>query len=109
VYSMGIYRQLPDRLRQLHPRYGTPWIGIILFGTAACLLLIPVTPLFLLLLALVYGAADLVFALSGAMNQREGKLLGAITLPFLFPAVHVVYGAGTLCGLFTPEKGAPHA
>ena len=29
VYSMGIHRQVPDRLRQLHPKYGTPWIGIL--------------------------------------------------------------------------------
>ena len=28
VYSMGLHRQMPDRLRQLHPKYGTPWIGI---------------------------------------------------------------------------------
>ena len=41
VYSMGIYRQVPDRLRQLHPRYGTPWMGILVFGAAACLILIP--------------------------------------------------------------------
>src|SRR5688500_9064229 len=41
VYSMGIYRQVPDRLRQLHPRYGTPWIGILVFGVAACLILLP--------------------------------------------------------------------
>jgi APA family basic amino acid/polyamine antiporter len=41
VYSMGIYRQVPDRLRQLHPRYGTPWIGIVIFGAAACLILLP--------------------------------------------------------------------
>ena len=32
VYSMGIHRQVPDRLRQLHPKYGTPWIGILIFG-----------------------------------------------------------------------------
>jgi APA family basic amino acid/polyamine antiporter len=38
---MGIYRQVPDRLRQLHPRYGTPWIGILIFGAVACLTLIP--------------------------------------------------------------------
>ena len=38
---MGVYRQVPDRLRQLHPRYGTPWIGILVFGAAACLILIP--------------------------------------------------------------------
>jgi basic amino acid/polyamine antiporter, APA family len=41
VYSMGLHRQLPDRLRQLHPHYGTPWIGILLFGAIACLTLIP--------------------------------------------------------------------
>jgi APA family basic amino acid/polyamine antiporter len=41
VYSMGLYRQVPDRLRQLHPKYGTPWIGILLFGGIACLTLIP--------------------------------------------------------------------
>lgn len=41
VYSMGIHRQLPDRLRRLHPRYRTPWIGILLFGGVAILTLIP--------------------------------------------------------------------
>ncbi len=41
TYSMGIHRQVPDRLRQLHPRYGTPWIGILLFSAIAALTLIP--------------------------------------------------------------------
>jgi len=41
VYSMGLHRQLPDRIRQLHPRYRTPWIGILVFGGIACLTLIP--------------------------------------------------------------------
>ncbi len=41
VYSMGIHRQMPDRLRQLHPRYGTPWFGILVFGALACITLIP--------------------------------------------------------------------
>ena len=41
VYSMGVHRQMPDRLRQLHPRYGTPWIGIIIFGLIACVTLAP--------------------------------------------------------------------
>src|SRR5947209_6539382 len=41
VYSMGLHRQLPDRLRQLHPRYGTPWVGILVFGAIACVTLIP--------------------------------------------------------------------
>ncbi|MEA2254640.1 MAG: basic amino acid/polyamine antiporter, family, partial [Solirubrobacteraceae bacterium] len=41
VYSMGLHRQVPDRLRQLHPHYGTPWIGILLFGAIACLTMLP--------------------------------------------------------------------
>ena len=41
VYSMGLHRQVPDALRRLHPRFRTPWIGIVLFGGIACLTLIP--------------------------------------------------------------------
>jgi APA family basic amino acid/polyamine antiporter len=41
VYSMGLYRQVPDRLRQLHPRYGTPWVGILVFGAIACVAMLP--------------------------------------------------------------------
>ncbi len=41
VYSMGLHRQVPDRLRQLHPHYGTPWVGILVFGGIACVTLLP--------------------------------------------------------------------
>ncbi|MGN6373456.1 MAG: amino acid permease [Solirubrobacteraceae bacterium] len=41
VYSMGIHRQVPGRLRQLHPRFRTPWVGIVLFSAFACLAMIP--------------------------------------------------------------------
>src|SRR4051794_9025370 len=41
VYSMGIHRQVPDKLRQLHPKYGTPYIGIAIFGVIACIAVIP--------------------------------------------------------------------
>jgi APA family basic amino acid/polyamine antiporter len=41
VYSMGLHRQLPDRLRRLHPQFRTPWVGIILFGAIACVTLVP--------------------------------------------------------------------
>jgi len=41
VYSMGIHRQVPDALRRLHPRYQTPWIGILIFGALAILALAP--------------------------------------------------------------------
>jgi APA family basic amino acid/polyamine antiporter len=41
VYSMGIHRQLPDALRRLHPRFRTPWIGILVFAAAAIVTLLP--------------------------------------------------------------------
>jgi APA family basic amino acid/polyamine antiporter len=41
VYSMGIHRQLPDALRRLHPRFRTPWIGILVFSGAAIVLILP--------------------------------------------------------------------
>ncbi len=41
VYSMGLHRQLPDVLSRLHPRFRTPWIGIVVFGAIACLTIIP--------------------------------------------------------------------
>src|SRR5437660_5281092 len=41
VYSMGLHRQVPDQLRRLHPRYRTPWIGILVFGGIACVTLVP--------------------------------------------------------------------
>jgi APA family basic amino acid/polyamine antiporter len=41
VYSMGLHRQVPDRLSQLHPRFNTPWVGILVFGGIACVTMIP--------------------------------------------------------------------
>jgi APA family basic amino acid/polyamine antiporter len=38
---MGIHRQMPDKLRQLHPKYGTPYVGIAIFGAIACIAVIP--------------------------------------------------------------------
>ena len=40
-YSMGQYRQLPERLRRLHPRFRTPYVAIIVFGTLACVTILP--------------------------------------------------------------------
>jgi APA family basic amino acid/polyamine antiporter len=41
TYSMGQYRQLPERLRMLHPRFRTPYIAIAVFGGVACLAIAP--------------------------------------------------------------------
>ena len=42
TYSMATYRQLPEVLRRLHPRFKTPWLSLVLFaGVAPILLLLP--------------------------------------------------------------------
>src|SRR3989440_10914046 len=41
TYSMGQHPQLPERLRQLHPRFRTPYIAILVFGAVACLTILP--------------------------------------------------------------------
>jgi APA family basic amino acid/polyamine antiporter len=41
TYSMGQYRQLPQRLRILHPRFRTPYVAIVVFGLVACLTILP--------------------------------------------------------------------
>ena len=40
-YSMGQYRQLPEVVRRLHPRFRTPHIALALFGVVACLTILP--------------------------------------------------------------------
>ena len=32
TYSMATYRQLPEALRRLHPRFKTPWLSLVLFA-----------------------------------------------------------------------------
>jgi APA family basic amino acid/polyamine antiporter len=41
TYSMGQHRQLPEGLRQVHPRYRTPYIAIMVFAGLAMITLIP--------------------------------------------------------------------
>jgi basic amino acid/polyamine antiporter, APA family len=41
TYSMGQHRQLPESLRQVHPRYRTPYIAILVFAAIAMITLVP--------------------------------------------------------------------
>jgi APA family basic amino acid/polyamine antiporter len=41
TYSMGQHRQLPEGLRQVHPRYRTPYIAILVFSAVAMITLLP--------------------------------------------------------------------
>jgi APA family basic amino acid/polyamine antiporter len=41
TYSMGAHRQLPERLRQIHPRFRTPYVAILVFSAVAALTVLP--------------------------------------------------------------------
>jgi APA family basic amino acid/polyamine antiporter len=41
TYSMGQHRQLPEGLRQVHPRFHTPYVAILAFSTVAALTMLP--------------------------------------------------------------------
>jgi APA family basic amino acid/polyamine antiporter len=41
TFSMGQYRQLPERLRQIHPRFQTPHVAILVFSGVAVLTILP--------------------------------------------------------------------
>jgi basic amino acid/polyamine antiporter, APA family len=41
TYSMGMHRQLPDGVRRLHPKFQTPYIGILVFSAFAIVAILP--------------------------------------------------------------------
>ncbi len=41
TFSMGQHRQLPERLRQVHPRFRTPHVAIITFSVIAAIAILP--------------------------------------------------------------------
>src|ERR687897_1019386 len=41
TFSMGQYRQLPERLRQVHPRFRTPYVAIIVFSIVGVITILP--------------------------------------------------------------------
>jgi len=41
TFSMGQYRQLPEVVRSIHPRFHTPYVAIILFGAVSAVALLP--------------------------------------------------------------------
>ena len=41
TFSMGHHRQVPERLRQIHPRFQTPYVAIIAFSILAAITILP--------------------------------------------------------------------
>ena len=95
-----IGRTMRIQPRCFAPRHLIP--ALFVLALLAGLLLIPVSVTPLCTLLLVYLAADIGFAVRSALGQERSRLLCLLTLPVLFPLVHIVYGAGTLLGLAVP-------
>ncbi len=103
-----IGRTMRIQPRCFAPRHLVPAAFVI--ALALGVLALPFCPWPLALLLAAYLLCDLAFAVQGARGQSHGRLLALFTLPFLFPAVHIVYGMGTICGLLVrPERDASHA
>ncbi len=104
TYSMGQHRQLPEKLRQVHPRYRTPYIAILVFSAVAMVTLIPGQTE---LLATMYSfGAMLSFTIAHAavirLRQRHADLERAWKPPLNFrafgfeiPITAVLGGLGT--------------
>ena len=97
-----IGRTMHIQPRCFAPRHLIPaaFVLALLGGVFLCAL----SPWPLMALLLVYALVDVAFAAQSALSQPRGKLLCLVTLPFLFPAVHIAYGVATLLGLLTPQN-----
>src|ERR671916_152964 len=88
VYSMGIHRQMPDNLRRLHPRFRTPYIGILIFSALACVTLLPGQAEFL---GLIYAfGAMLSFSMAHLALIRLRVIAPDVPRPYRSPG-HLRY------------------
>ena len=97
-----IGRTMRIQPRCFAPRHLVP--AAFVLALLASLLMLPLCAYPLLMLLCAYLLCDLYFAVSGAMAQNTGRVLALISLPFLFFAVHIVYGVGTLAGLIGKKQ-----
>src|ERR687892_925399 len=105
TFSMGQYRQLPERLRQVHPRFRTPFVAIIAFSVVAAITILPGEVDFL---ATMYSfGAMLSFTIAHVsvawlrrvQNDRARPWMPPLNLPFrgvTVPVTAIVGGLGTL-------------
>jgi APA family basic amino acid/polyamine antiporter len=84
IYSLARHYQVPSVLGRVHAARMTPYVGIVLFGVAAAILLIPRDPL--LLLGLFGFGAMLAFTMAHlsviALRYRESALSRPFVVPF---------------------------
>ncbi|MCX6363307.1 MAG: universal stress protein, partial [Actinobacteria bacterium] len=84
IYSLARHRQVPAVLGRVNASRMTPYVGIVLFGVAAAILLIPRDPL--LLLGLFGFGAMLAYTMTHlsviALRYRERTLSRPFVVPF---------------------------
>jgi APA family basic amino acid/polyamine antiporter len=91
TYSMGQHRQLPESLRQVHPRYRTPYIAILVFAVIAMITLIPGQTDFL---ATMYSfGAMLSFTIAHVSVIQLRRKLSAAERPWKPPLNFRAFGA----------------
>jgi APA family basic amino acid/polyamine antiporter len=84
IYSLARHRQVPAVLGRVNASRMTPYVGIVLFGVAAAILLIPRDPL--LLLGLFGFGAMVAYTMTHlsviALRYRESALSRPFVVPF---------------------------
>jgi basic amino acid/polyamine antiporter, APA family len=105
TFSMGQYRQLPQAIRTVHPRFKTPYVAIIVFGVVSAIALLPGETQ---LLATMYAFGAMlsftvahisVVALRYRQPDRERGWLPPLNVRLrggLLPLTAVLGGLGTL-------------
>ncbi len=73
---------------------------ISIVGSLLLTLVRPVFRWLLLLIGVVYLVPCLVFSVPIAWKERDPRFL--IAMPFIFAATHILYGLGSIAGLFKP-------
>jgi APA family basic amino acid/polyamine antiporter len=104
TYSMGQHRQLPEGLRQVHPKYRTPYIAIMIFAAVAIVTLLPGQTDFLATMYSFGAMLSFTIAHAAVIQLRRGKAdverpwqprLNVRAFGFLVPMTAVLGGLGT--------------
>jgi APA family basic amino acid/polyamine antiporter len=104
TYSMGQHRQLPEGLRQVHPKYRTPYIAIMIFAAVAIVTLLPGQTDFLATMYSFGAMLSFTIAHAAVIQLRRGKAdverpwqpgLNVRAFGFLVPITAVLGGLGT--------------
>jgi APA family basic amino acid/polyamine antiporter len=104
TYSMGQHRQLPESLRQVHPRYRTPYIAIMIFAAVAMATLLPGKTDFLATMYSFGAMLSFTIAHVSVIQLRRARSeadrpwrprLNVRAFGFLVPVTAVLGGLGT--------------